>query len=148
VPAAAVVEVTPEVKEAIAEVRDDQNSIYWLLCGFEDGNLRKPLILYDKGEGDINSLKEKIEDDKVMYGLYRSSDKIDDINTVKFVYFSWVGPEVKPMIRGKVSTFAGPVEKIFNAHVSLLFYNKHEIGEHVIIDKVKASSGSKLWVKS
>ena len=48
-----------------------------------------------------------------------------------------VGEKVKPLTKGKVSAYAGPVEKIFSPmHVCLSFTNRHDITEKVIADKV------------
>lgn len=43
---------------------------------------------------------------------------VDGIQTVKFVFISWVGENVKPMTKGKISTHKSTVEKAF--HVSLI----------------------------
>ena len=41
------------------------------------------------------------------------------------------------MVKGKVSTFAGPIEQVFSpAHVSLSFTNRFDIEEDIIKDKV------------
>lgn len=147
-PAGADVEVDTEVQSAIGEVRDDSKPTSWILATFEDGQPKKPLILVATGTGDIDELKESLQDDQVMYGLYRTADKIDDIATVKFVYIYWIGENVKPLTKGKVSACAGPIEKIFSpAHVTLSFNNRYDITAEVINDKVTASSGSKSFVK-
>jgi hypothetical protein len=147
-PAGADVEVSPELNEAIGEVRDDKSPVTWILAGYEAGNLKKPLVLCAKGEGNMDELSEQLQDDQVMYGLYRVTDIIDDISTVKFVYIYWIGEQVKPIMKGKVSAYAGPVSKVFSpAHASLSFTNRFDISEKVIIDKVTSSSGSKSFVK-
>ncbi len=91
-PEGATIETTPELQEAIGEVRANNSPVTWVLAGYEEGNLKKPLTLIEKGEGDINELKEHLQNDQVMYVLYRTSDVIDEIKTVKFVYIYWYGP--------------------------------------------------------
>ena len=49
----------------------------------------QPLTLIASGSGDIEELKESLLDDQVMYGLLRTSDMVDAITTVKFVYIYW-----------------------------------------------------------
>ena len=88
-PSGVSVEVTPELTEAIAAVRQDANDATWALAGFEDNNLKRPLTLVAKGTGGIADLQDSLLDDQVMYALYRTSDCIDDIKTVKFVYIYW-----------------------------------------------------------
>ena len=72
-----------------AQVRDDTNDTRWVLAGYQDNSLHKPLDLVAMGCNDLDELTEKLEDDRVMYGLYRTADVIDDIKTVKFVYIYW-----------------------------------------------------------
>ena len=43
---------------------------------------------------------------------------MDGIATVKFVFITWVGENVKPMTKGKISTHKSTIEKAF--HVSFL----------------------------
>lgn len=50
-----------------------------------------------------------------------------------------IGDSVKPMTKGKVSGYSGPVEQVFSpAHVTMSFSQKQEIHESVIKDKVCA----------
>lgn len=48
-----------------------------------------------------------------------------------------IGEHVKPLTKGKMSAFSGPVERIFSpAHVTMLFSQKNDIREDIIKDKV------------
>lgn len=59
--------------------------------------------------------------------------------------FHRIGERVKPLTKGKVSAYSGPVEKIFSpAHITMLFSNKHDIREEIIKDKVNFSQLSSL----
>lgn len=57
-----------------------------------------------------------------------------------FILFVWslrIGEKVKPLTKGKLSAYAGPIEKVFSpAHVTMMFSHKSDIQEHVIKDKV------------
>ena len=88
-PEGAAVEVEPELQEAIGEVRDDKCETTWVLAGYEGGNIKNALVVVEKGSGDIGDLTDQLIDDQVMYALYRITDRIDDIDTVKFVYIYW-----------------------------------------------------------
>lgn len=88
-PDGVTIEVAPELEEALAEVRNDKSNVTWVLAGYEGGDLKKPLTCLAQGEGDIEELKNSLEDDLVMYGLYRTTDEYDNIKTVKFVYVYW-----------------------------------------------------------
>jgi len=148
-PAGATVSASPDVTAAIAEVRDDVTPTNWVVVGYgDDGDIKKPLSVVAKGTGDVDEFKVHFDDRQAMYALYRTMDTYDDIRTVKFVYIYWVGESVKPLTKGKLSAYTGPVEQLFSpAHVTMSFSQKSDIRETVIRDKVQASSGSKLFVK-
>jgi len=89
-PAGVAVDATPDVADAIAEVRDDVTPTNWVVVGYgDDGNIKKPLSVVAKGTGDVDELKQNFDDTQAMYALYRTSDTYDDIRTVKFVYIYW-----------------------------------------------------------
>jgi hypothetical protein len=46
-------------------------------------------VLTATGEGDSDEIVEVLTEDKPMYALYRTSDVVDDITIVKFVYIIW-----------------------------------------------------------
>ena len=48
------------------------------------------------------------------------TDIVDDIPTVKFVYIQWVGNDVKPLSKAKISTHKGALEEMFYVSLSLL----------------------------
>ena len=88
-PEAPLVTTSSELQAAIADVRNDKTSTNWVLAGFEDGDLKKPLIVTATGNGDISEMRAVFDSTQVMFGLFRTSDVIDDIHTVKFVYIYW-----------------------------------------------------------
>ena len=83
------IELSDEVMLDINEVRGDACPTRWLLCEYRDGSPKKPLDRVCKGEGDVNELIEKLDVGRAMYGLYRVTDTVDDITTVKFVFIQW-----------------------------------------------------------
>ena len=48
-----------------------------------------PIDLTSTGTGDSKEMVASLVDDKAMYGLYRVTDHVDNITTVKFVYIIW-----------------------------------------------------------
>lgn len=73
----------------VGQVRDDVNAMTWVLAGYEGADIKRPLDVVATGSGGLSELTEQLLDDQVMYGLLRTSDVIDAINTVKFVYIYW-----------------------------------------------------------
>ena len=88
-PAGLSVQVSPELTEAIADVRSNDSPVNWVLGGFEGGDIKHPIVLVAKGNGGVEEIKEYLDDGQVMYALYRTTDVYDDIQTVKFVYIYW-----------------------------------------------------------
>jgi hypothetical protein len=83
------------------------------VASYEDNDVKKPLILLGSGNEGLSALKEMLKTDIVAYGLLRVTDIVDDISTVKFVFIQWVGEDVKPMSKAKISTHKSEIEKVF-----------------------------------
>lgn len=67
-------------------------TVYWIHAVFSvnrDASPKGPIILTATGEGDCDEISEVLADDKPMYALYRTTDVVDDITTVKFAYIVW-----------------------------------------------------------
>lgn len=88
--------VDPEgLKEALAAVRSDQSGTdrkSWLLVGHANNVPNSiELVAHDpSAEANIGDFSDKLEDDRVMYGLIRLSTPIDMSNTVRFIYVHWL----------------------------------------------------------
>jgi len=137
-----------DVTEAIKDVRNDETDTVWACIGYGENNVKKPLTCVASGSGDIDELKNCLEDDKPFYFLYRTTDTIDGHVTVKFVYIIWVGESVKPMSKAKLSTHKGVVQDIFDGcHVTIFATSRSEISQAIVTDKVQTASGTKSHVK-
>ena len=69
--------------------RDDSSPSDWVLAGYEGNNPKNELVVLGSGTGGLGELKEALQNDLVLYGLLRVSDRVDDITTTKFVYIMW-----------------------------------------------------------
>ena len=61
----------------------------FFFSGYKDNSPKGPIDLVGSGDGDLSELKALLSADAPMYGLYRVTDNVDDITTVKFVYIVW-----------------------------------------------------------
>ncbi|KAK7095530.1 uncharacterized protein [Littorina saxatilis] len=144
----APVDVDPAVVEAVANVRNDTSPLSWVLAGYRENSPKGPIDLVGSGEGDLSELKAFLASDAPMYGLYRVTDRVDDITTVKFVYIVWIGESTKPMTRARISTHKGVAEQTFTpAHVSIVASDLSDLSETSIMNKVKSASGTMSHVK-
>ncbi|BFZ20309.1 hypothetical protein BsWGS_23348 [Bradybaena similaris] len=135
----AEVDVLPDVFEAVSKVRSDDDPATWMVAGYMDANPDGPIQCVDCGEGDLNDLTRCLEDLTPMYGLFRvTHTDVDDITTVKFVYIVWIGTDVKPLTKAKISTHKGMAEALFGpVHVTVYASEISDITENDIMDKIK-----------
>lgn len=140
-----------QVAGVIADVRNDSSETTWCLVSYQDDNFKKPYIIaLGSGTGTIEEINDVglLKDNMVAYGLYRVTDVVDDIPTVKFVYIQWVGNDVKPLSKAKISTHKGALEEMFYpTHVTFFVTSTSEITQAAVMDKVMSASGSKSHVK-
>ena len=136
------------VEETVKDVRSDTTETNWCVLGYEDGNVKNPIVILGVGSGGVDEFKELFKEDQIVYVLFRVTDMVDEIATVKFVYIQWVGEGVKPMSKAKISTHKGDIEKIFYpTHVNIFATTANEVSSRAIMDKVMSASGSKSNVK-
>jgi len=134
------------IKQAIADVRYDGSETDWVLITY-DGPRSNTLKLEGIGSGGLHELKNHLKENVVMYGLLRTTEKIDDSVTVKFCHIDWRGERIHTMQRAKLATHSGAVRELFHPfHVDINASSDDEITEHLINKKIKAASGTAVHV--
>lgn len=138
-----------EVADVIKAVRDDGNDTIWCTVAYEKNDPKKTLVVENTGSSQDDFPDQFRGDSTILYGLIRVNDVVDGIDTVKFVYVQWLGENVKPMSKAKVSTHKGALENQFKPfHVSIFATIQSEVSLRVILDKVSSASGSKINIKT
>jgi len=136
-----------EIRGAIAKVRSDSSENDWVLLGYE-GNTNK-VILVGCGDCGLPELLPHLEPDKILYGLYRTTDLIDNSITVKFVLIIWIGEEVPTVRKARIVTHKGDITSFIGQyHVDLTASNLDEVDEDIIRTLVQDASGSSVHVKN
>jgi len=134
------------IQQAIADVRYDGSDTDWVLITY-DGPRSNILKLEGIGSGGLEELKSHLSESVIMYGLYRTTEKIDDSVTVKFCYIDWRGERIHTMQRAKLATHSGAVRGLFHPfHVDICASSDDEITADVINKKIKTASGSASFV--
>jgi hypothetical protein len=134
------------IKQAIGDVRFDGSDTDWMLITY-DGPRSNTLKLVGIGSGGLAELKTYLKDNVVIYGLYRTTEKIDDSVTVKFCHIDWRGEKIQTMQRAKLATHSGAIKELFHpCHVDICASSDDEITEQVIQKKIKCASGSAVHV--
>jgi hypothetical protein len=95
------------------------------------------------GSGGLAEFKHYLKDNVVMYGLYRTTEKIDDSITVKFLHVDWRGEKIQTMQRAKLATHSGAIRELFHPfHVDICASSDDEITDQLIQKKLKSASGT------
>ncbi|PRP81054.1 hypothetical protein PROFUN_11132 [Planoprotostelium fungivorum] len=135
------------IRNAIKEVRADDNPTDWALVGYE-GDKGSTLVLNGKGSGGLEELRSHLRENAVGYGLLRTTDKIDNSVTVKFVFINWVGEKIDRMHRARLGTHKGQVHDLFAPfHVDINAAVESEVTADIVREKVQDASGSGSKVK-
>ena len=114
------VPVAPEVAAAVAAVRSDADPTTWCCLGYTDSKTPS-LMLVAMGEGAAEAMQRHLGKAHVLHGLVRVSQQVDRSATVKFAALSWLGDEVPPLRKAKLSSMRGAVDKLLSpVHAELL----------------------------
>jgi len=135
-----------EIRDAIADVRNDKTSTNWALVSYQGEN-SNDVGLLGKGDGGVNELISHLKDNIVAHGLLRVTEKFDNSVTVKFVYINWVGESIHRMLRARLGTHSGAIKEIITPyHVNVDATNLSEISEEIVTRTVSKASGTAVHV--
>jgi len=134
------------LRQAIKNVRDNKHDNDWMLMGYE-GNTNK-VVLVGTGDQGLEQLISHLEDDKILYGFYRTTDTVDNTVAVKFVLIIWVGEKVAIIRKARITTHKGEITAFVGQyHVDCNCSNLNEINDDIVTDLVRRASGTAIHVK-
>jgi hypothetical protein len=134
------------LRNAIKAVRANNDETDWMLMGYE-GNTNN-IKLSATGTGDLDELITHLKNDQILYGLYRTTDTIDNTVAIKFVLIVWVGEQVPIIRKARITTHKGDVTGFIGQyHVDIHCSNLAEINEDIVKDLVQRASGTANLVK-
>jgi len=134
------------IKAAIKSVRSNNDETDWLLLGYEGNTTKIHLVAH--GSHGLDELISHLKLDQVYYGLFRTTDTVDNTIAIKFVFIIWVGEEVQFSRKARITTHKGEVTSFIGQyHVDCNCSNLNEINEDIIRDLVQRASGTKSTVK-
>jgi hypothetical protein len=132
------------VQNAIAVVRDSTEPA-WALFGYTDPS-GEVLGVIATGKG-YSSFASYLTDDQVFYALLGVATAEADYSTIKFIFVTWVGPQVKPVPRAKSSQHRVQFYDYIKQYVSLggelQALNKDEISEEILRAKLSGAKEQK-----
>eukprot|EP00732_Lithocolla_globosa_P004008 Lithocolla_globosa_v1_NODE_3467_length_1661_cov_163.313200.p1 type:complete len:340 gc:universal NODE_3467_length_1661_cov_163.313200:582-1601(+) len=135
-----------EAKQAVAKLRSDEEPENWVVWGHvnNDPNL---VQLVGSGAGGLEELTEKLNDNGVFYGLYRTTEQFDLSVNVKFVYIYFVGSGVPALKRGKIAVVQSSVKNFLDpSHITLETGNIAEINDEKVKFMLGKNSGTNTSV--
>ncbi|WP_269857063.1 coactosin family protein [Streptomyces sp. RPT161] len=100
-------EIAPEVKEAYEKIRLPQSDLKWVTFKYDDSK-----VVVDTSGTDHGAFLDMLPDDAPLYAYYRVEVKASDATRTKFVFVSWVGENVSPLTKGKVSVDKPQIKSI------------------------------------
>jgi len=134
------------IRAAIKAVRANNDETDWLLLTYE-GNTTK-IYLEATGSHGLDELTSHLKHDHVQYGLFRTTDTVDNTIAVKFVLILWVGEQVPVTRKARITTHKGEVTAFIGQyHVDCSCSNLNEINDDIIRDLVQRASGTAVHVK-
>jgi len=139
--------LSDDFADAIKSVRDGKDGTTWMMARSADKGTS--LNVVEKGQGSVDDLQAKLEDDNCNFVLIRVTEQVDKSTTVKFVFVKWQAEALAPMTKAAISVRKGEIEKAFSPfHINLQISHKNELTQQLVQDKVAAASGQKSNVKA
>lgn len=130
----------PDCSTLLASVRS--GAATWCAVTYESSGSAF-LIPHGSGSGNVSELVAQLDDAKVVYGIVRKIEQIDDSQVVKFCYIKWIGPNIPTMQKAKIGTHAGTARDFFHpCHVTLDSPDKHEVNDDNIMKLIRIASGT------
>jgi hypothetical protein len=135
-----------ECKSAVKDVRSDKSETTWAAVTYAENSM-EDMVLLATGSGDADELKSKLVDDKVVFALLRTHERIDESITTKFVFVNWAGTKTRRMLLARQSVHAGAVLDFFSPyHVDLKCDSLAELSAKIVAELVATASGQKSHV--
>jgi drebrin-like protein len=128
--------------DAIKSLRNDKGNTNWVLTtysAFPQKNQPAEVELLRSGNGTDSEWKPLLKEDKIIYGLFRLTDVIDQSATVKFVSVQFIGKNVPPTVKAKVSTLHAAVKtQIGASHADIICSEAREVSDAIFLSKVQS----------
>ena len=129
------------IAETWENIRRD-GDINWLLVGYDD-NDAKQIKLVGSGSGGFSELKSHLDDNAVLYGVFKVIGVDQDSRRTKLVFVTWIGSGLSPLKRARTSTHKSAFTQYFNGfHVEVYASTQDDLTEEDIISRLNASTGA------
>lgn len=102
------------------------------------------------GEGGVEDFVGHLQEDQIQYIVVRLlekskaiQDRKDGKQVTRDVFIQWLGPDVRPVEKGKKQAHLGSVTKLLSpVHAEIVAINKKNINHDTVFDRSNPLSGS------
>ena len=129
------------------EIKNDKTTTKWMIATY-DGKDVSSATVQKQGTSGLDGLIKAFEPDIVQFAGLKCK-AIDDRGSIKsirnkFIFISWVGPNVKPMLRAKVSAHKVDFQQriITGSHISVHTCDVTDLNEKDLIQQLQSSTGA------
>jgi hypothetical protein len=131
--------LSDEAKAGIAAVRADSDPTTWTLAQYDGQQLK----LVQSGTGAVDAeLLPLLTADMIGYALVRKTETIDESETVKFSFITWLGGNVPRMLRARLSAHSATIDTFYKPyHVVLHCEKPEEVSDEIIVAAIAKTSG-------
>eukprot|EP00123_Amoebidium_parasiticum_P005353 comp16563_c0_seq1/m.14660 comp16563_c0_seq1/g.14660 ORF comp16563_c0_seq1/g.14660 comp16563_c0_seq1/m.14660 type:complete len:218 (-) comp16563_c0_seq1:426-1079(-) len=131
--------IDPAVTEYVQDVRNDSTETNWAVFAVEG----KSVVAKAKGSTGREGLLEEFKNENVQYALLRTISGDQESRRTKFVFITWIGPNVSALQKGKAATLKSTVVPVVGQfHIEVQTDDKKFLTEEEITKKLKAAGGA------
>jgi len=132
-----------EAVVAIKSLREESSPNTWVVFGHTEAS-KDTLSVLGTGGGNVEELHKFFKDSDIVYALVsvmviEEAGK-DEYKTKKFVFISWVGSEVKPLVKARSSqirlSLYNYLKKLVSVSAELQVLSLSEISHELILQKL------------
>lgn len=132
----------PGIEAALKKVKDDSNTTNWVSFKYaEDGSYK--IQLDREGSGGIEEVKPLLKDDTILYLVVGVVQTEVDYQTVKYIFVTFIGPNVKPLHKARSSQHRVKLYNHFGQFLQLAgelqILSADDLSEVALISKLSGS---------
>jgi len=126
------------LRSAYGDVRDDKSDVNWAVFKYEGSQI----IMAAKGQT-FDDFKEQFSDDERAFAYLRVQTGDEMSKRSKFLMLIWIGTEVTPIKKAKMSTDKALVKEVLaNFAVELTIESAHELDQEAFLQELVKAGGA------
>eukprot|EP00284_Hemiselmis_tepida_P001483 CAMPEP_0174945104 /NCGR_PEP_ID=MMETSP1355-20121228/80719_1 /TAXON_ID=464990 /ORGANISM="Hemiselmis tepida, Strain CCMP443" /LENGTH=353 /DNA_ID=CAMNT_0016192461 /DNA_START=92 /DNA_END=1150 /DNA_ORIENTATION=- len=125
-----------EVKEIIADIRDGDCDLRWVIFGYDDAQMRT-LVVVEAGDSGLEDLNKSLEDDKISYAFFEVAEKT-------FALFQWLPERASGMAKARASIHRSFVTSLLgNISIDVVASTRSDVSQARIDEELSYMEATK-----